>query len=199
MVSHRRLVHLVTRQSRGIVRARDAQPPNIFTRIRVLTPAEINQRLLENWNFIQIETFQQTQYNPLPLVLPPRQFHGAGSPTHDIIEHPIIQDDSVSPTTIGISNSTDPQLDPTPAFSEPTESIPSTSDNFYEDLHDTIPFVNNINFADLINTEDLEDLYDPVAEETQDQHQNNAQDQSLSQLLDEILNDTNYSMDQFQN
>jgi len=176
---------------------RDTQPPNIFTRIRVLTPAEINQRLLENWNFIQVETVQQAQYDPLPLILPTRHFHGTDSPTHDIIEPPIIQDiqdNSPLPVTTGISNS-DPQLDPISTSSVSTEVVP---DNFYEDFHDreTIPFVNDISLADLIDAEDFGSLYDPVTEEDQEQYQDNTSDQSLSQLLDEILNDTNYTLDQ---
>jgi len=103
MVSHRRRVHPVTRQSRGIVRARDAHPPNIFTRIHVLTPAEINQRLLDNWNFIQIETVQQTQISLPPLLLPLRRFHGEDSPTRDIIEYPFSREESTLPITSGFS------------------------------------------------------------------------------------------------
>jgi len=196
MVSHHRLVHPVTRQSRGIVRARGAQPPSIFTRIRVLTPAEINQRLLENWNFIQIETIQQTQYNPPPLILPPRHFHGAGSPTLDIIEQPIIQEDSISPNAIEFSNLINPHSNQATVINETSDPVPSTSHDFYEDLHEqeTIPFINDVSFADLVNAEDFGDLYDPVTEESQEQP-HDTPDQSLSQLLEELLNDTNHSLD----
>lgn len=103
-VFHRQRVHSVTRQSRGITRKRNSTIPNIFTRIRVLTPAEINQRLLNHWNFVQIETVQQPRQSPPPLVQTPCIFHGERFPTRDIIEFSIQQEESILPDVAGPSN-----------------------------------------------------------------------------------------------
>jgi len=113
---------------------------------------------------------QQQQYIPPPLTLTPGHFHKEGSPTLDIIEHPIIREDPTLSVASGSSNTTDSSFNPPVIISEPSEAIPSTSDNFYEDIHDqeTIPFINNIDFADLINADDLGELYEPVVEESQD-------------------------------
>jgi len=85
MVSLHRRVHPVTRREtlRGIVRRRYIWAGNLRNRIRVLTPAEINRRALN----IDIESGIESV--PPPLLRNPARFHGADSPTHKIIEHPL--------------------------------------------------------------------------------------------------------------
>jgi len=84
MVSHRHRVHPVTRQgSRSINRRQLSRRSNTFSRIRVLTTAEINRQTLN----IDIESGIEPVLSPL--LRAPAQFHGAGSPTHDIVEYPL--------------------------------------------------------------------------------------------------------------
>lgn len=76
-------------------------------------PAEINQRLLDNWNFIQIVTVQQPRSSPPPLTLTSTRFHGEGSPTRDIVEFPIL------PGEVNLTDASEPSnlTDPPPAQS----------------------------------------------------------------------------------
>lgn len=202
MVSHHRRTHPVTRQSRGITRRRETIP-NIFTRIRVLTPAEINQRLLENWNFIQIETTQNIDNTPPPLLVrTSNQIYESNPPGLNIIENPPQRETPVS-------NEPEPSTSyapPIEAQSPVLHTIPEDPVSLFEDYdeQETIPFIHDINFGDLsnqissntepLNTEHLGDLYEPIAEQTQESATQSTEEPSLSQLLWEILSDTDYEL-----
>lgn len=198
MVSHHRQPHPVTRQSRGINRRRDTIP-NVLTRIRVLTPAEINQRLLENWDFIQIETVQQIRNPPPPpLAIIPNIINGPGLPVPELIEFPLRNEEYILPDQTNIQTTTDSPSTSVENNNPPILNIPEEPINLFEDFdeQETILLDQNIGTNQLSNIEDLGDLYEPVAEQSQEPTTQLTEEPSLSQLLREILSETDYELAQ---
>lgn len=189
MVSHHRRTHPVIRQSQGITRRRETVP-NVFTRLRVLTPAEINQRLLENWNFIQIETVQNIDNTPPPLLIrTPDRIHESGPPGQDIIEYPLQREPPVlnepEPST---SYAPQTAVHP-PALNAISEEPISLFKDY--DEQETIPFTHNINFEDLLNQDEYGDLYEPISELLNKQTSTD-EELTLSQLLREVTEEPGY-------
>ena len=193
MVSHRHRVHPITRQpSRGINRRQQNPLFNIFSRIRVLTPEEINQRILANWEFFQIDPPQEP-ITPPPLLRQPSPFHGPGSPTQDIIEFPLPIEERYPPENQlpidDIPIPTTDVIEPIPAaLAESAERPAIGSDE--DDDRETIPFLHDVDFADLSNWDDLSDLYEPVSSiynAPLGGDNDIIDDPTLSQLIDDIL------------
>jgi len=154
-----------------------------------LTPDKINQRILNNSSFIQINTSQESE---LPSERSPAPFHGPESPTTDIIEYPLITGEQYQSEN-RLSSSTNSFL----AIEEIPAQDPLNSDEYLpspiesDDDRETILITN---LADLQDEDDLSNLYDPVplfSDQSQDDI-SNTKDPTLSQLINEILSSEEY-------
>jgi len=143
---------------------------NTFSRIRVLSTAEINRRALN----IDIESGIEPVLPPL--LRAPAQFHGTDSPTHDIVEYPLqsILENQILPT-----------LTNDPSSDDDRNTILLEEGDLFEDVNDINKFDPLLTSAD----------YDPVqqiSEEPQEGNTDNVEDPTLSQLIEELLTDEEY-------
>jgi len=206
MVAPRRKVHTVTRRetSRGITRRRYTRAGTRRNRLRVLTPVEINRQALP----IDIESGVEPVVPPL--LRNPAPFHGADSPTYDIIENPLPSDITLNNTPEApVTTSVDP-LQPT------NDSDDDRSTIIFDDLswtkdYDIIEVISaenleNINLGEIDDTltGDLNEFnplltsadYDPLelpSEEPQPARVGTTIDLTLHQLINIILDNEEYN------